>query len=113
MNLLPKDKNGCPYLQLAPMEGVGDHCFRKAMASIGGFDEAVKDFLRVPRQAHVKSLARVYVPDEIAPIPLAAQLMGSEPDLMAEMAQEIQARGAPRIDVNCGCPSNLVTGKGA
>lgn len=113
MDLLPKDKNGCPYLQLAPMEGVGDHSFRKAMASVGGFDEAVKDFLRVPRQAHVKSLARAYTPDEIAPIPLAVQIMGSEPELMAEMAQELQSRGARRIDVNCGCPSNIVTGKGA
>ena len=60
------------------MEGVGDHCFRMAMASIGGFDEVVKDFLRVPRNAHVESLARAYVADELAPIPLAAQLMGSE-----------------------------------
>jgi len=113
MALLPKDKNGCPYLQLAPMEGVGDRCFRKAMASIGGFDEAVRDFLRVPTNAHVKSLAKVYVPDELAPIPLAAQIMGSDPDLMAEMAQELAQRGAPRIDVNCGCPSNTVTGRGA
>ncbi|MGH7889247.1 MAG: tRNA dihydrouridine synthase [Thermodesulfobacteriota bacterium] len=110
---LPKDINGCPYLQLAPMEGVGDRCFRKAMASIGGFDEAVRDFIRVPRCAHIESLAREYVADEIAPTPLAAQLMGSELDLMAEMACEMEKRGAPRIDLNCGCPSNTVTGKGA
>jgi tRNA-dihydrouridine synthase C len=95
------------------MEGVGDYCFRKAMASVGGFDEAVKDFLRVPRNAHIKSLARAYVAEELAPIPLAAQLMGSDPDLMAEMAREVQERGALRVDVNCGCPSNMVTGKGA
>ncbi len=113
MNLLPKDKNGCPYLQLAPMEGVGDRCFRKSMASIGGFDEAVRDFLRVPSNAHVKSLAKVYEADELAPIPLAAQIMGSDPDLMAQMAQELVQKGALRIDVNCGCPSNTVTGRGA
>lgn len=111
--MLPKDSNGCPYLQLAPMEGVGDRCFRKAMASIGGFDEAVRDFLRVPREAHIESLARGYTADEIAPIPLAAQLMGSELDLMAAMAREMEKKGAPRIDLNCGCPSNTVTGKGA
>jgi tRNA-dihydrouridine synthase C len=95
------------------MEGVGDRSFRKAMASIGGFDEAVRDFLRVPRQAHIESLAREYKADEIAPIPLAAQLMGSELDLMAAMAREMERKGAPRIDLNCGCPSNTVTGKGA
>lgn len=111
--LLPKDLNGCPYLQLAPMEGVGDRCFRKAMASVGGFDEAVRDFLRVPKNAHVPSLAKEYHAQELAPIPLAAQLMGSDPDLMAAMAREIERRGAPRIDINCGCPSNTVTGRGA
>lgn len=113
MNLLSKDTHGCPYLILAPMEGVGDRSFRKAMASVGGFDEAVRDFLRVPRNAHVKSLAKVYDPNELHPIPLAAQIMGSEPDLLAEMAQELESRKAQRIDLNCGCPSNTVTGRGA
>jgi len=113
MSLLPKNSRGCPFLILAPMEGVGDRCFRKAMASIGGFDEGVRDFLRVPTNAHVKSLAFQYESDEITPIPLAAQLMGSDPDLMADMAIEMEARGAKRIDLNCGCPSNTVTGRGA
>jgi tRNA-dihydrouridine synthase C len=113
MALLPQDKNGCPYLQLAPMEGVGDRAFRKAMAYIGGFDEAVRDFLSVPSNAHVKSLAKVYVADELGSIPLAAQIMGSDPHLMAEMARELAQKGALRIDVNCGCPSNTVTGRGA
>lgn len=112
-NLLPKDANGCPFLQLAPMEGVGDLSFRKAMASIGGFDEAVKDFLRVPANPHIKSLAKVYQNEELAPIPLAPQIMGSDPALMAEMACELVHRGAHRIDINCGCPSNTVTGRGA
>lgn len=112
-NLLPKDPNGCPFLLLAPMEGVGDRTFRKAIASIGGFDEAVRDFMRVPSNAHVKSLAKEYEADEIAPLPLAAQLMGSDLGLMADMAHEIESRGAKRIDLNCGCPSNKVCGRGA
>jgi nifR3 family TIM-barrel protein len=111
--ILSKDINGCPYLFLAPMEGVGDRCFRRAMASVGGFDEGVTDFLRVPTNAHIQSLARVYEANEMAPIPLAAQLMGSDIELMALMAIEIEKRGAPRIDLNCGCPSNTVTGRGA
>src|ERR1700722_14912663 len=111
--VLNKDAHGCPYLILAPMEGVGDRSFRKSMAAIGGFDEAVTDFIRVPSNAHVKSLARNYLADETSPIPLAAQLMGSDLDLMAAMAQEIEKKGAPRIDLNCGCPSKTVTGRGA
>lgn len=113
MALLSKNSDGCPYLQLAPMEGVGDRSFRKAIASIGGFDEAVRDFLRVPCNAHVQSLAKVYDSQELKYIPLAAQIMGSDPELMAQMAQELERRGALRIDVNCGCPSQTVTGRGA
>lgn len=111
--LLPKDIYGCPYLQLAPMEGVGDSSFRQAIALIGGFDEAVRDFLRVPLNAHVKSLSKVYQADELFPIPLAAQIMGADGDLMAKMAQELVLKKALRIDINCGCPSNTVTGKSA
>lgn len=113
MSLLPKDSHGCPYLLLAPMEGLGDRSFRRAMVSIGGFNEACTEFLRVPQQAHVQSLAKRYVANETDPIPQAAQIMGSDPELMAAMAQELVKRGAPRIDLNCGCPSNTVTGRGA
>ena len=113
MAILPPDSKGCPYLLLAPMEGVGDRCFRKAMASIGGFDEAVTDFLRVPAHAHIESLAKKYEPDETSPIPLAVQLMGSDPELLAAMGVAMEKKKAPRIDLNCGCPSNTVTGKGA
>ncbi|NDD58593.1 MAG: tRNA-dihydrouridine synthase family protein [Chlamydiae bacterium] len=95
------------------MEGVGDHCFRKAMAFVGGFDEAVTDFLRVPSNAHVESLAKRYRHDETSPIPLAVQLMGSDPELLASMCVQMEKKLAPRIDLNCGCPSNTVTGRGA
>lgn len=113
MNLLPRGKNSCPYLIVAPMEGVGDRAFRKAITALNGCDEAVTEFIRVPSNAHVPSLARVYDAKETLPTPLAAQIMGSDPGLMAAMANEIANRNAPRIDLNCGCPSNTVTGRGA
>ena len=112
-NLLPFNEFGCPYLFLAPMEGLGDRKFRKALSLIGGFDEAVRDFIRVPSNAHVPSLAKVFDPLELNPIPIAAQIMGSCEYLMAEMALELQRLGCQRIDINCGCPSNTVTGRGA
>lgn len=111
--ILPKHSSGCPYLLLAPMEGIGDRPFRRAMAALGGFDEASTEFLRVPSNAHVESLAKHYQVDDTYPIPQAAQLMGSNPELMGAMAREVVKRGAPRVDINCGCPSNTVTGKGA
>ncbi len=109
---MPRSK-GCPYLLLAPMEGVGDSAFRKAFALIGGFDEAVLPFIRVPQNAHVKSLAAVYDSAEIAPLLLSPQIMGGDPVLMAAMALQLVSRGAKKIDINCGCPSNTVNGRGA
>jgi nifR3 family TIM-barrel protein len=111
--LLPRPASGCPYLILAPMEGVGDAHFRKALLKIGGFDEAVRDFIRVPRNCHVQSLAEVYDAEELSPTLLAPQIMGGDPELMAVMACELVRRGAHRIDINCGCPSNTVNGRGA
>jgi tRNA-dihydrouridine synthase C len=103
----------CPKLYLAPMEGVGSQGFRRSLAKIGGFDEACTEFLRVPSNAHVKSLAKRYDPKDTLPIPQAAQIMGSIPSLMGDMSYELELLGAPRIDLNCGCPSNTVTGRGA
>ncbi len=111
-NMYNIEKFSCP-LFLAPMEGLGDLAFRKAAAAIGGFDWACTEFIRVSLNPHIPSLAKHYNPDDTAPIPQAAQLMGSDPKMMALMAKAIEARGAPRIDLNCGCPSNTVTGKGA
>ena len=113
MNLLPKQQDGCPYLLLAPMEGVGDLAFRKAIAKVGGMNETCSEFLRVPKNAHIPSLAKAYHPHETPPFPQAAQIMGSDLHLMAEMAITLEKRGAPRIDINCGCPSKTVTGRGA
>ena len=112
-NLLPKDLNGCPYLFLAPMEGVGDRSFRKAVHTIGGFDEAVTEFISVPAKAHIDGLVKNYDKDELNPTPLAAQIMGADPELMGAVAALLEGKGAHRVDINCGCPSNTVTGRGA
>ena len=106
-------QKSAPLLFLAPMEGVGDRPFRKTLASIGGFDWACTEFIRVSTTPHIPSLLKHYEPDDTAPILQAAQIMGSIPEFMAEMAVGLAAKGAPRIDLNCGCPSNTVTGKGA
>lgn len=112
-NYLEKHPNGCPKLFLAPMEGLGSFPFRKAMTIIGGFDEACTEFLRVPYEGFVPGLAKKYTADELTPYPQAVQIMGSSKELMAELCTLLEKKGAPRIDLNCGCPSNTVTGRGA
>lgn len=112
-------KNTCPSdpcsptLFLAPMEGLGDRPFRKALSLIGGFDEACTEFLRVSPGCSGQHLAKLYHAQDTHPIPQAAQIMGCDLRLMQESALALAAKGAPRIDINCGCPSNTVNGKGA
>lgn len=112
-DVLKRHPSGCPKLLLAPMEGVGSKPFRKAIATVGGFDEATTEFIRVPTNAHIPSLSSKYNPSELNPIPLAAQVMGSDLELMPQMVEALVKAGAKRIDLNCGCPSKTVTGRGA
>ncbi|MCH9617054.1 MAG: tRNA-dihydrouridine(16) synthase [Chlamydiia bacterium] len=95
------------------MEGLGNYSFRNALALIGGFDEATREFISVPKGAHVKSLAKKFSFEDTDPIPQAAQVMGSDPDTLAAMTEELIARGAKRVELNVGCPSNTVTGNGS
>src|SRR5262249_13199601 len=45
--------------------------------------------------------------------PLAIQIFGSEPEVMAEAARMVEAAGADLVDVNFGCPVRKVTKTGA
>ncbi|MBM3196171.1 MAG: tRNA-dihydrouridine synthase family protein [Chlamydiae bacterium] len=102
-----------PLLFLAPMEGLGAIEFRKMLALIGGFDECCTEFIRIPSHPHIPSLVNKYDPKATWPIPQAAQLMGVNAKDLAEAAYQLGLKGAPRVELNCGCPSNTVTGKGA
>lgn len=44
--------------------------------------------------------------------PIAAQIFGSEPDLMADMAVRVQEMGFDIIDINMGCPVPKIVNNG-
>eukprot|EP00955_Chlamydomonas_euryale_P064540 359009-Chlamydomonas_euryale.AAC.11 len=49
-----------------------------------------------------------------AAAPLGAQIMSSNPQLLGLATRLLlERKGAPRVDLNCGCPANTVTGNGA
>ena len=110
-----------PALLLAPMELLGDRSFRRAHArAAGGCDEYCTEFLRVPDRGPppsprlVRGLAGKYDPGELGGrAPLAVQVMGSSPERLAAVVRALVSKGAGRVDLNCGCPANTVTGKGA
>src|SRR5437764_7740534 len=99
-------------LVLAPMAGVSVQAFRRQgrrygaglvcseMVSCAGLEhrnERTLGYLRVGADEH----------------PLAIQVFGSEPSVMAEAARMVEAAGADLVDVNFGCPVRKVTKTGA
>jgi tRNA-dihydrouridine synthase B len=99
-------------LVLAPMAGVSVQAFRRQgrrygaglvcseMVSCAGIEhrnERTLGYLRVGADEH----------------PLAIQIFGSDPPVMAEAARMVEAAGADIVDINFGCPVRKVTKTGA
>src|ERR671925_693932 len=99
-------------LVLAPMAGVSVQAFRRQgrrygaglvcseMVSCAGLhhgNERTLGYLRIAADEH----------------PLAVQIFGSDPDLMAEAARMVADAGADIVDINFGCPVRKVTKTGA
>lgn len=101
---------GLPFDQpvfLAPMSGVTDLPMRRLVKRYGAgmvFSEMIASRMMVDEMRHEQRHTTNYV-DEF---PLAAQIAGCEPDIMAEAAQLNEARGAAMIDINFGCPVKKV-----
>jgi tRNA-dihydrouridine synthase B len=95
----------------APMVGITDAPFRLLARELGAglvstemvAAEAV--VRRVPRTMELLSF-------DAAVRPVAAQLVGSDPEVMAEAATICAEQGASIVDVNLGCPVPRVTGRG-
>jgi tRNA-dihydrouridine synthase B len=92
---------------LAPMTGVTDLPFRKAVKRFGAgltVSEMIASqaMIRETRQSLQKAL---WDPLEE---PVSLQLAGCEPQVMAEAAKLNEQRGAAIIDINMGCPVRKV-----
>lgn len=88
---------------LAPMSGVSDLPFRRAVKSFGAglvFSEMIASRSVIEEW---RSNVKVDL-DYGQEFPMAVQLAGCEPDVMAEAARINVGRGAAIIDINFGCP---------
>ncbi len=94
---------------LAPMTGVSDLPFRRLAHALGAglvVSEMVASAEFVASRPDVRRRAEG---GDLSPHVI--QLVGCEPDLMAEGARIAQDEGADVIDINMGCPAREVTGK--
>lgn len=92
---------------LAPMAGVSDFPFRKVCLQHGaamatGEMTASKPELRLT----TKSLLRLANADD--PEPRVVQIVGTEPEQLADAAEYQVRHGAQIVDINMGCPAKKV-----
>lgn len=99
---------------LAPMAGVTNEAFRRLCHEQGAtvvMSEMVSARALVMGNERTEAMLGV-APDEH---PVAVQLFGSEPDVVAEAAVRAEAAGADMVDLNLGCPVEKIVkgGNGA
>ena len=92
---------------LAPMSGVTDMPFRR-LVKRGGAGLVVSEM--IASQAMIRESRQTLRMAEHSPeeFPMAVQLAGCEPEVMAEAAKLNEDRGAALIDINFGCPVKKV-----
>ncbi len=104
---------------LAPMDGLTDTYAREILTAIGGFDLCVTEFLRVtdtlfPQRVFMRRFPELKPQDNQkightrSGVPVFLQLLGSDPQAMAENAAKAAALGSMGIDLNFGCPAKTV-----
>jgi len=97
-------------LALAPMAGVTDRFFRALCRELGAGYTVSEMLTANPALWHSrKSRLRGDFAGETNPI--AVQIAGSDPRLMADAARFNVERGAQIIDINMGCPAKKVCRK--
>jgi tRNA-dihydrouridine synthase C len=102
------------FLVLAPMDGVTDWVHRELASELGGVSQCVTEFVRVcdrapPRRVFLKTAPELERGGFTrAGVPVFIQLLGGDPEAMAEAAALAASLGAPGIDLNFGCPAKRV-----
>ena len=96
---------------LAPMAGVTDLAFRLMCKKWGAglvFSEMVSAKALHYNDRKTLELLETDSLEE----PLAVQIFGREPDIMAEAAVKLSEMGVKLLDINFGCPAPKITGNG-
>lgn len=99
-------------LFVAPMAGVTDRPFRQLCKRLGaGYAVSEMVTSRPDLWKSLKTSRRANHEGE--PGPIAVQIAGTEPQMMADAARYNIDRGAQIIDINMGCPAKKVCNKWA
>lgn len=96
---------------LAPMAGVSDLPFR-LLCSEQGAGLVCMEMVSAKAIAYRNRNTEKLMETDPREHPVSLQLFGSEPDLMAEIAAQIEDRPFDILDINMGCPVPKIVGNG-
>lgn len=97
-----------PATILAPMAGVTDTVFRRVIRSLGSCGLIMTEFTSAEglTRNSARTLHYLYFDDDEHPI--ATQIFGSVPEVMASAAAVTEDLGFDQVDINLGCPVKKV-----
>lgn len=102
-----------PPVVMAPMAGVTDGAFLTVVSRFGvGLVTSEMMSAEGFRRQDPSAERILAVPTKVS-VPVAIQIFGSDPKVMAEAARAAQDRGAAIIDINAGCPVRKIVRQGA
>ncbi len=93
------------------MEGVTNAAVREVLASYGPVGLVCTEFVRISGGRISPSYLARQV-EKLPGVPLSVQVMGNDPELMAEAGAVVARSGADVVDLNLGCPTNGAARKG-
>lgn len=99
------------YAALAPMAGVADRAMREICRSFGAA-YTVGELTSSKGVSLGDKKSGSYLACFEAEKPMASQLFGSEPEVMAVAAKAAEKHAPDFIDINMGCPAPKVAGNG-
>ncbi len=99
-------------LVLAPMAGVSVQAFRRQGRRYGA-GLVCSEMVSCAGLSHGNERTLGYLRIGSDEQPLAVQIFGSEPAVMADAARMVEDAGADLVDINFGCPVRKVTKTGA
>jgi tRNA-dihydrouridine synthase B len=97
-----------PATILAPMAGVTDTVFRRVIRSLGACGLIMTEFTSAEglTRNSARTLRYLYFDEDEHPI--AGQIFGADPGVMASAAALIEDLGFDQVDINLGCPVKKV-----
>jgi tRNA-dihydrouridine synthase B len=103
-----RDRAIRPATILAPMAGLTDTVFRRVIRGLGGCGLIMTEFTSAEGLSRAAALTLHYLYFDQDEHPIAAQIFGSDPKVMASAAALTEDLGFDHIDINCGCPVKKV-----